>query len=161
MYSDFQFSFCRAKAMLLLENLLKSCPKEVRLCFKGFPLEQIHDWSKAAMAGRCMFQQRTEDCVCRLLGRHDEAPKLEKAALPTRATMPTLEQITIDPEVMGGKPCIRGMRVTVEMIVGSMSAGRSIEDLLEDYPYLEIADIREALAFGAYLAQGHDIPLVS
>lgn len=60
----------------------------------------------------------------------------------------------MDPEVMGGKPCIRGMRVTVGMIVGAMSAGRTIEQLLADFRYIEEADIREALAFAASLAQG-------
>jgi uncharacterized protein (DUF433 family) len=64
-------------------------------------------------------------------------------------------------EVMGGKPCIRGMRVTVGMIVEALSAGRSVSDLLHDFPYLEEADIREALAFAARLAQGHEIRLAS
>ena len=71
------------------------------------------------------------------------------------------ERITMDPEVMGGKPCIRGIRVTVGMIVEAMSAGRSVEQLLADFPYLEEADIREALAFAARLAQGHEIRLAS
>ena len=72
-----------------------------------------------------------------------------------------VQRITIDPEVMGGKPCIRGMRVTVGMVVEAMAAGRTVEQLLEDFPYLEEADIRAALAFAAQLAQGHDIALAS
>src|SRR5712664_102154 len=60
--------------------------------------------------------------------------------------MAQLDRITQDPEVMGGKPCIRGMRVTVGMIVEAISAGRTTEDLLADFPYLEEQDIREALA---------------
>ena len=71
------------------------------------------------------------------------------------------DRITMDPEVMGGKPCIRGMRVTVGMIVEAMSAGRTIEQLLADFPYLEEPDLREALAFAAHLAQGHEIRLAS
>jgi uncharacterized protein (DUF433 family) len=63
--------------------------------------------------------------------------------------MQVLQRITLNREVMGGKPCIRGMRVTVGMIVEAMAAGRSVEQLLEDFPYLEAADIREALAFAA------------
>ena len=55
----------------------------------------------------------------------------------------------MDPEVMGGKPCIRGMRVTVGMIVEAMAAGRTIEQLLADFPYIQEPDIREALAFAA------------
>ena len=70
-------------------------------------------------------------------------------------------RITMDPEVMGGKPCIRGMRVTVGMIVGALSAGRTVEQLLADFPYLEEPDIREALAFAAHLAQGHEVRLAS
>jgi uncharacterized protein (DUF433 family) len=62
-----------------------------------------------------------------------------------------LPRITLDPDVMGGKPCIRGMRVTVGMILEALSAGRTIEQLLLDFPYLEEADIREALAFAAQL----------
>jgi len=57
------------------------------------------------------------------------------------------QRITVDPEVMGGEPCIRGMRVTVGMVVEALSAGRTIEQLLADFPYLEESDIREALAF--------------
>jgi uncharacterized protein (DUF433 family) len=70
-------------------------------------------------------------------------------------------RVTIDPEVMGGKPCIRGMRVTVGMIVEALAAGRTTAELLSDYPYLEEQDIREALAFAARLAQGHDVRLAS
>jgi len=57
---------------------------------------------------------------------------------------------TRDPEVMGGKPCIRGMRVTVGVILGLLAWGRSIEEILREYPYLEEEDIREALAYGAW-----------
>ena len=62
---------------------------------------------------------------------------------------------------MGGKPCIRGMRITVGMIVGALAAGRTISELLADFLYLEEADIREALAFAANLAEGRDIPIAS
>jgi uncharacterized protein (DUF433 family) len=72
-----------------------------------------------------------------------------------------LRRITMNPDVMGGKPCIRGMRVTVGMIVEALAAGRTTADLLADFPYLEEQDIREALAFAARLAQGHEIPLAS
>lgn len=72
-----------------------------------------------------------------------------------------LRRITMDPEVMGGKPCIRGMRVTVGMIMEALAAGRTVEQLLADFPYLEEPDIRDALAFAARLAQGHEIRLAS
>lgn len=63
--------------------------------------------------------------------------------------------------MMGGKPCIRGMRVTVGMVVEALSAGRTIEQLLVDFPYLEEPDIREALAFAAGLARGHYVRIAS
>jgi uncharacterized protein (DUF433 family) len=62
---------------------------------------------------------------------------------------------------MGGKPCIRGMRVTVGMIVEALAAGRTVENILADFPYLEEQDIREALAWAASLAQGREFPLAS
>lgn len=58
-----------------------------------------------------------------------------------------IERIRIDPEQMGGVPCVRGMRVTVRTIVGQIAAGRSVEDVLEDYPYLEHDDVSAALAY--------------
>lgn len=68
-----------------------------------------------------------------------------------------LPRITFDPAVMGGKACIRGMRVTVGMIVGEIAAGTSRERLLEDYAYLEAEDIDEALRYAAWLTQARDI----
>jgi uncharacterized protein (DUF433 family) len=75
--------------------------------------------------------------------------------------MQQLRRISTNPEVMGGKACIRGMRVTVGMIVEALAAGRSVENLLADFPYLEEQDIREALAYAAGLAQGREFPLAS
>jgi len=60
---------------------------------------------------------------------------------------------------MGGKPCIRGMRVTVGMIVGQIGAGLTIEELLADYPYLEREDVFEALRYAAWRAQEREIDL--
>ena len=73
--------------------------------------------------------------------------------------MDVLTRITFDPKVMGGKPCIRGMRVTVGTVVGLLAAGRTIDEVLEAYPYLEEADIREALAYAAWRAQETEVPL--
>ncbi len=64
--------------------------------------------------------------------------------------MPDLDRITRDPNVMGGKPCIRGMRVTVGAIVGLIAAGRSFQEVLHAYPYLMEEDIRQALAYAAW-----------
>lgn len=73
--------------------------------------------------------------------------------------MAQLDRITRDPHVMGGKPCIRGMRVTVGMIVGQIGAGHSIEELLADYPYLEREDILQALRYAAWLAEEREVTL--
>jgi uncharacterized protein (DUF433 family) len=75
------------------------------------------------------------------------------------AAVSDFERITQDPEVMGGKPCIRGMRMTVGMIVGQIGAGRSVEELLTDYPYLEREDILEAIRYAAWRAQEREVAL--
>ncbi len=64
-----------------------------------------------------------------------------------------LDRITFDPAVMGGKPCIRGMRVTVGMIVGMVASGHDKEQILQLYPYLEPDDIRQALSYAAWRAE--------
>jgi uncharacterized protein (DUF433 family) len=60
-----------------------------------------------------------------------------------------LSRITFNPEVMGGKPCIRGMRVTVGTIVGLVASGKTVDQVFADYPYLENEDILESLAYAA------------
>lgn len=75
--------------------------------------------------------------------------------------MKSLTRITFNPEVMGGKPCIRGMRITVGAIVGLMASGRTIPDILKAYPYLEEADVYEALSYAAWRAEEIDVPLIS
>jgi uncharacterized protein (DUF433 family) len=62
---------------------------------------------------------------------------------------------------MGGRACIRGMRVTVGMIVGMIGAGHSVEDVLADYPYLEREDVMQALRYAAWLAEEREIVLPS
>ena len=69
------------------------------------------------------------------------------------------DRITQNPAVMGGKPCIRGMRVTVGMLVGQIGEGVSIEELLSDYPYLEHEDIMQALRYAAAISQWREIAL--
>ncbi|MBD2207560.1 DUF433 domain-containing protein [Calothrix sp. FACHB-1219] len=75
--------------------------------------------------------------------------------------MKPLKRITFNPEIMGGKPCIRGMRVTVGTIVGLMAAGHTPEDILNAYPYLEREDIYEALAYAAWRVEEIEVPLAS
>ena len=73
--------------------------------------------------------------------------------------MAPLTRITRDPSVMGGKPCIRGMRITVGTVVGLIASGRTEQEVLDAYPYLEHADIREALAYAAWRVEEAEVPL--
>ncbi len=73
--------------------------------------------------------------------------------------MPQLDRITRNPEIMAGKPCIRGMRVTVGTVVGLVAAGRSWSEILAAYPYLEEEDIRQALAYAAWRVEEIELAL--
>ncbi|HEY3572030.1 MAG TPA: DUF433 domain-containing protein [Thermoanaerobaculia bacterium] len=73
--------------------------------------------------------------------------------------MRNLERITLDPNVMGGKPCIRGMRVTVGTILGLLAAGHTEDRILQAYPYLEREDIRQALAYATWRVEEVEVPL--
>ncbi len=75
--------------------------------------------------------------------------------------MKTLTRITLDPAVMGGKACIRGMRVTVGTVVGLLASGHSAADILKLYPYLEAEDISEALAYAAWRVEETEQPLAT
>ncbi len=75
--------------------------------------------------------------------------------------MERLDRITQQPGVMGGKACVRGMRVTVGMILSQIGAGRTIEALLIDYPYLEREDVMQALRYAAWRAEEREITLAS
>jgi len=70
-----------------------------------------------------------------------------------------LDRITFDPAVMGGRPCIRGLRVTVGTVVGLLAEGKTRDEILQLYPYLETADIDEALAYAAWRAEEAELPL--
>jgi uncharacterized protein (DUF433 family) len=73
--------------------------------------------------------------------------------------MPELDRITRNPEIMGGKPCLRGMRVTVGTVVGLVAAGHSHADILAAHPYLEVEDIRQALSYAAWRVEEIELPL--
>ena len=72
--------------------------------------------------------------------------------------MNTLGRITLNPLVVGGKPCIRGMRITVGTLVGLVSAGHSFEEILEEYPILEREDIEQALGYAAWRSEEIELP---
>lgn len=70
-----------------------------------------------------------------------------------------LDRITIEPGKMGGRPCIRGMRLTVATVLGQLAAGHSIDEVLADYPYLERDDVLAALEFAAAIVDERELPL--
>jgi uncharacterized protein (DUF433 family) len=75
--------------------------------------------------------------------------------------MKILDRITVDPAVMGGKPCIRGQRVTVGMIVGLVASGKTVEQILALYPYLEAEDVTQSLRYAAWRLEEFELPLVA
>jgi len=76
-------------------------------------------------------------------------------------TSPSLDRITQTPGIMGGKACIRGTRVTVGMLVGQISAGHSVEELMADYPYLKREDVQQALLYAAWRAEEREVVLAT
>lgn len=73
----------------------------------------------------------------------------------------TLDRITFDPKMTGGKPCIRGMRVTVGTLVGLVASGSTFDDILEAYPYIEIDDIKQALSYAAWRSEEIEMPFLA
>jgi uncharacterized protein (DUF433 family) len=73
--------------------------------------------------------------------------------------MQRLDRITFESGKMGGKPCVRGMRVTVGTVVGLVAAGHSIDEILGAYPYLEHEDVMQSLAYAAWRAEEIELPL--
>jgi uncharacterized protein (DUF433 family) len=84
--------------------------------------------------------------------------KVEPSQVSMKETiMAVLDRITQQPEVMGGRACIRGMRVTVGRVVGQIGAGHTVEEVLSDYPYLEREDVMQALRYAAWLAEEREV----
>jgi uncharacterized protein (DUF433 family) len=75
--------------------------------------------------------------------------------------MTNLDRITQKPDVMGGKACVRGLRVTVAMIVNQIGTGQSVDQVLADYPYLERDDVLQALRYAAWLSEERELVLVA
>jgi uncharacterized protein (DUF433 family) len=72
-----------------------------------------------------------------------------------------LERITLDPDIMGGKPCIRGMRFTVGTVLGLLASGHSEAQILAEYPYLEPEDIRAALTYATWRVEEREVAVGS
>lgn len=72
--------------------------------------------------------------------------------------MKNLKRITLNPAVMGGKPCIRGLRMTVGTVIGLLASGLTSEEILKMYPYLQIEDLLEALSYTAWRSEEIEVP---
>jgi len=72
-----------------------------------------------------------------------------------------LARITVDPQVCGGQPCIRGLRIPVSLILKHLAAGRTAEQVVDDFPELEVDDVRESLRYASWLASGRTIEVPS
>lgn len=70
-----------------------------------------------------------------------------------------LDRITFDPKIMGGRACIRGMRITVSLILNLVAGGLTNAEIIRQYPYIEPEDIRQSLLYAAFLAQEMVLPL--
>ena len=110
-------------------------------CSSGFLFELIVD-ACCALCRPCCYRLRFAIILGMYIGDLDDR-----------------ERITRNPAVMGGKPCIRGLRVTVGMVVGLLATGRSVPEILLAYPYLEESDVRAALAYAAWRSEEFDIAL--
>lgn len=75
--------------------------------------------------------------------------------------MEKMSRITLNPKIMGGKPTVRGMRVTVGTLVGLVASGYTINDILKEYPYLEHEDIMQSLAYAAWRAEEVEVNIES
>lgn len=75
--------------------------------------------------------------------------------------MERFDRITQKPAIMGGKPCIRGLRVTVGTIVGQIGVGRTVDDILADYPYLERDDVLQSLLYAAWRAEEREVDIAA
>lgn len=113
-----------------------------------------------AEAGEVIVIARDETPVAKLtaIGRETDAgfEFAEEAAAYEQAPASLKQRITVDPDLCGGRPCIRGMRIRVSDVLGMLAGGMSREDILADYPYLEAGDIEAALAYAAG-ASGHRV----
>lgn len=76
-----------------------------------------------------------------------------------RSSLKKIDRITFNPNIMGGKACIRGMRVTVGTVVGLVASGYSNTDILKAYPYLEEEDIHQSLSYAAWRVEEIEVPL--
>ena len=97
---------------------------------------------------------------CRVLRNQESHGRPEfRCSVGVQLKAMVLDRITRNPAVMGGEPCVRGMRVMVGTIVGLVASGRTTAEILTAYPYIEEEDIRQALAYAAWRVEELEVPL--
>lgn len=124
---------------------------------RGGPLLRLRN--AAPDAHRCLYPRAPQ--ARRARDRASWRNRRGRSVVIGVDVMEQFDRITQIPDVMGGKACIRGMRITVGMIVGMIGAGHSIDNVLEDYTYLEREDVFQALRYAAWLAEEREIVLPS
>jgi uncharacterized protein (DUF433 family) len=90
---------------------------------------------------------------------YDRITVHESLSKHRRHLVTQLDRISLDAEIMGGKPCIKGTRVTVGMIVSQIANGATYENLLQEYPYIKETDIVQALRFAAWASESSEVPI--
>ena len=128
------------------------------------PNEREHFESDVNVVGLWTLKNRFNEFLDQERRNHRSGKLLDplpwqRESAQEKRIMGTLTRITFDPAVMGGKACILGLRVTVRTVVGLLAAGRSHDDILKAYPYLERQDIDEALAYAAWRVEEREVPL--
>ena len=119
----------------------------------------------AGPAGQKLIRSAREAVLWLLAEKHDiilGIGEVENQAGPGNtegSSMLAFERITYDPQVMGGRACIRGMRITVALLVNLVANGMTTTEIIEAYPYLESEDVRQALQYVAWLAEETVHPL--
>ena len=132
----------------------------MRISFRGFKLQTFHD---PLAFDWVMIDARNNTSLT--FNLHINSVTSDLLLFPTFHVIFSFmdfehfDRITQDPGIMGGKPCIRGMRVTVGMIVGQIGEGVSIDELLSDYPYLDREDVMQALRYAAAFSQWCEVAL--
>lgn len=117
-----------------------------------------HHQDEPRTGGQANWTQDRVPCHCSQPSRMPSILLTVLRVCANYAVLVLLDRITVDPDRMGGRPCIRDLRVTVAMVLEQLAAGRSHGDLLADYPYLEADDISAALEFAAARVSERELP---
>jgi len=134
----------------VVQGVVQEFPGEGALDEEGAQLPRLDLFSMESRAPMCVTWSQD-----RALLRYTASTEAREGVF----SVVELDRIALDPGVMGGKPCVRGTRLTVGTIVGLISVGRSVDDVLEAYPYVERDDVMQALAYAAWRSEEREVSL--